>query len=35
MDRHAPVDISSLEVVLSADAWARKEAEEILKKGIG
>ena len=35
MVRHAPVDISSLEVVLSADSWARKEAEEILKKGIG
>ncbi len=33
MVRHAPVDISSLEVVLSADSWARKEAEEILKKG--
>ena len=35
MARHAPVDISSLEVVLSADAWARKEAGEILNKGIG
>jgi 1-deoxy-D-xylulose-5-phosphate reductoisomerase len=34
MARHAPLDISSLEVVLSADSWARKEAEEILKKGI-
>jgi 1-deoxy-D-xylulose-5-phosphate reductoisomerase len=33
MVRHAPVDISSLEVVLSADSWARKEGEEILKKG--
>jgi 1-deoxy-D-xylulose-5-phosphate reductoisomerase len=33
MVRHAPVDISSLEVVLSADSWARKETEEILKKG--
>jgi 1-deoxy-D-xylulose-5-phosphate reductoisomerase len=35
MSLHAPVSISSLETVLSADAWARNQAEEILKKGIG
>jgi 1-deoxy-D-xylulose-5-phosphate reductoisomerase len=35
MSRHAPVGISNLEAVLSADAWARNQAEEILKKGIG
>jgi 1-deoxy-D-xylulose-5-phosphate reductoisomerase len=35
MVRHAPEDICTLEDVLSADAWARREAEEILKKGIG
>ena len=35
MSRHAPVGISNLEAVLSADAWARNKAEEILKKGIG
>jgi 1-deoxy-D-xylulose-5-phosphate reductoisomerase len=35
MSRHAPVGISSLEAVLSADAWARSQAEQILKKGIG
>jgi 1-deoxy-D-xylulose-5-phosphate reductoisomerase len=35
MSRHVPVGISSLEAVLSADAWARNQAEQILKKGIG
>jgi 1-deoxy-D-xylulose-5-phosphate reductoisomerase len=35
MSRHVPVGISNLEAVLSADAWARNQAEEILKKGIG
>ena len=35
MSRHAPADVSSLEAVLEADAQARRQAEEILKKGIG
>jgi len=35
MSRHSPVGLSGLEAVLSADSWARREAEEILKKGIG
>ncbi|HTZ40151.1 MAG TPA: 1-deoxy-D-xylulose-5-phosphate reductoisomerase [Syntrophales bacterium] len=35
MLRHSPVGLSGLEAVLSADSWARREAEEILKKGIG
>jgi 1-deoxy-D-xylulose-5-phosphate reductoisomerase len=35
MSRHTTVGISSLEAVLSADAWARNQAEQILKKGIG
>ncbi len=35
MLRHVPAEISSLEAVLSADSWARKQAEEILKKGTG
>ncbi len=33
MSRHVSADVSSLEVVLSADSWARIQAEEILKKG--
>jgi 1-deoxy-D-xylulose-5-phosphate reductoisomerase len=35
MTRHVPGAVSSLEMVLEADAWARSQAEEILKKGIG
>ena len=35
MARHAPVDISSLQDVLSADAWARGQAEQIMNKGTG
>ncbi len=35
MSRHVPSDVSSLEAVLEADSQARREAEEILKKGIG
>ncbi|MGE5799906.1 MAG: 1-deoxy-D-xylulose-5-phosphate reductoisomerase [Syntrophaceae bacterium] len=35
MSRHVPSDISSLETVLEADSQARRQAEEILKKGIG
>jgi 1-deoxy-D-xylulose-5-phosphate reductoisomerase len=35
MTRHVPGDVSSLEMVLETDSWARSEAEEILKKGIG
>ena len=35
MSRHVPADVSSLEVVLEADLRARRQAEEILKKGTG
>jgi 1-deoxy-D-xylulose-5-phosphate reductoisomerase len=35
MSWHAPADVSSLEAVLEADSQARRQAEEILKKGIG
>ena len=35
MTRHVPGAVSSLERVLEADSWARNQAEEILKKGIG
>ncbi|MGE5855426.1 MAG: 1-deoxy-D-xylulose-5-phosphate reductoisomerase, partial [Syntrophaceae bacterium] len=35
MSRHVPSDVSSLEAVLEADSQARRQAEEILKKGIG
>ncbi len=35
MARHAPVDLSSLQDVLSADAWARGQAEQIMNKGTG
>ena len=33
MSRHEPRGLSSLEAVLEADAWARRQAEEILSKG--
>ena len=35
MSRHAPVALSCVQDVLSADAWARRQAEEIMKKGAG
>ena len=35
MTRHAAAELSSLQAVLSADAWARRQAEEIMKKGTG
>ena len=35
MSRHAPVELSCLQDVLSADAWARGQAEEIMSKGTG
>lgn len=35
MARHAPGGLSSLQDVLSADAWARGQAEEIMNKGTG
>jgi 1-deoxy-D-xylulose-5-phosphate reductoisomerase len=35
MSRHAPADVSSLEAVLEVDSQARRQAEEILKKGMG
>jgi len=34
MSRHVPSDVSSLEAVLEADSQARRQAEEILNKGI-
>ena len=33
MSRHEPQGLTSLEAVLEADAWARRQAEEILSKG--
>jgi 1-deoxy-D-xylulose-5-phosphate reductoisomerase len=35
MSRHVPSGVSSLEAVLEADSQARRQAEEILNKGIG
>ncbi|NTV54725.1 MAG: 1-deoxy-D-xylulose-5-phosphate reductoisomerase, partial [Syntrophaceae bacterium] len=35
MTRHAPGAVSSLGIVLEADAWARSQAQIIMKKGIG
>ena len=35
MARHAVVELTSLQAVLSADAWARGQAEEIMKEGTG
>jgi len=35
MTRHAAAELSSLQAVLSADAWARRQAEKIMKKGTG
>lgn len=35
MSRHAPETLSSLQTVLAADAWARRQAEDIMKKGTG
>ncbi len=35
MARHAPGAVSSLGIVLEADAWARSQAQIIMKKGIG
>jgi 1-deoxy-D-xylulose-5-phosphate reductoisomerase len=35
MSRHGSAPLSTLQAVLSADAWARRQAEEIMKKGTG